>query len=742
MIKNFSIRTRLLAGFFLVAIIACLIGYVGISKIHQIGKEDTRLYENVTNPMGQLANMLNDFQKLRAVYRDTYIEKDISERQKTIQEQDDLMKDFEINSDIFEKTIDNDDANRMFSDVKSNYSDLKKTLAIYNSNLLDRKDDDALALRNSIMMNYSVSMEKSLYGLFTSKITIGKNISDENASMANVSAQFMFILIILGLVAAVLLGLLSSNSITKIIKNVNFEVKRLTKAAIDGKLQIRGEPEKINEEFRSIIYGVNETLDSVIDPLNMAANYIDRISKGDVPPKIIEEYNGDFNIIKNNLNQCIDAINLLVSDANILAKAAIDGKLQTRVEADTHFGNFRKIIEGFNHTLDAVIGPMNVTAKYIELISIGDMPEIIKDEYRGDFNKIKNNINSLISAIGQIVEKAKMVASGDLTVSLEKRSDKDELMNSLNEMVKSTSNIIIEFRKAADSIASASIEISTGSQQMSQGATEQASSSEEVSSSMEEMVSNIEQNTDNAQQTERIALAASDGIRLGNNSVEISVSAMKDIAAKIKIINDIAFQTNILALNAAVEAARAGEHGKGFAVVAAEVRKLAERSKVAADEIDELSRNGVEVSERAGKQLASLVPEIEKTTKLVQEITAASIEQNSGAGQINNAIQQLNQVTQQNAAASEEMATNAEELSQQAEQLKEIIAFFKLNYDASAEQSQFKNNTTANIRKESRYGYSYGTKSVQHIAKQKTSKGMDIKMRTANEINDGDYSHF
>jgi len=174
-------------------------------------------------------------------------------------------------------------------------------------------------------------------------------------------------------------------------------------------------------------------------------------------------------------------------------------------------------------------------------------------------------------------------------------------------------------------------------------------------------------------------LIATEGIKQGSESTNIAVDAMKNIADKIKIVNDIAFQTNILALNAAVEAARAGEHGKGFAVVAAEVRKLAERSKIAADEIDLLSKNGVEVSEKAGKKLTEIVPEIEKTARLVQEIAAASNEQNSGADQVNNAIQQLNQVTQQNAAASEEMATSSEELSSQAEELKRIISFFKVN---------------------------------------------------------------
>ncbi len=361
-----------------------------------------------------------------------------------------------------------------------------------------------------------------------------------------------------------------------------------------------------------------------------------------------------------------------------LADAAENGLLETRADLNKFEGNYKQIINGVNKTLDNIINPLNVAANYIDKISVGKIPNKITEEYKGDFNTIKNNLNNLIDAMDLISSRAKSISEGDLTVTIDKRSNEDVLMESLSNMVVKLQETVMDIINGANNIAEASMQMSSTSQQLSQGATEQASSTEEVSSSMEEMSSNIMQNSDNALQTEKISVFAVEGINKVATASNQSLNSIKDIAQKITIINDIAFQTNILALNAAVEAARAGEHGKGFAVVAAEVRKLAERSKVAADEIDVLSKASVGVTENAVKLMDGLLPEIQKTSKLVQEIAAASQEQNSGADQINGAIQQLNSVTQQNAAASEELASGAEELAGQAEQLKDVISFFQI----------------------------------------------------------------
>ncbi|MGF1584730.1 MAG: methyl-accepting chemotaxis protein [Bacteroidales bacterium] len=337
----------------------------------------------------------------------------------------------------------------------------------------------------------------------------------------------------------------------------------------------------------------------------------------------------------------------------------------------------------YTSEMTKIVAGLNITLMLITILAAALVLSVLRFIARSITGGITKGLNI-----------AEQISKGDLTVNIDQsitiqQDEIGQLGRALQLMIEKLRGIIGDIVSGADNISSASTEMSSSSQQMSQGATEQASSAEEVSSSMEEMVSNIQQNTDNAQQTEKIAQNVSSGIKKVGESAGDSLESIRNIASKINIINDIAFQTNILALNAAVEAARAGEHGRGFAVVAAEVRKLAERSKIAADEIVALAAKSVNVTEESGKLMGELIPDIEKTARLVQEITAASLEQNSGADQINNAIQQLNQVIQQNAAVSEEMATTSEELSGQADQLKETVSYFRLETGIKHRKSTF-----------------------------------------------------
>ncbi|MDY4283969.1 methyl-accepting chemotaxis protein [Xanthomonas sp. LF06-19] len=288
---------------------------------------------------------------------------------------------------------------------------------------------------------------------------------------------------------------------------------------------------------------------------------------------------------------------------------------------------------------------------------------------------------SVTRPIGKAVSVANALSEGDLSMSIEVRGRDEtaQLLLAMQRMVEKLQQVVGEVNASAQSLAGASEEVSATAQSLSQASTEQAAGVEETSASLEQMTASIAQNTDNARITDGMAAQAARETLEGGEAVVATVAAMKQIAQKIGIIDDIAYQTNLLALNAAIEAARAGEHGKGFAVVAAEVRKLAERSQVAAQEIGEVAGSSVELAEKAGQLLETIVPSIKKTSDLVQEIAAASQEQSSGVTQINAAVVQLSQITQQNATASEELAATAESMSTQAVQLQDSMAFFQLS---------------------------------------------------------------
>ena len=436
------------------------------------------------------------------------------------------------------------------------------------------------------------------------------------------------------------------------VRSMAADTRRLVEYASQGQLSERADPTRHQGEFRGILEGVNATLDAVVAPLEVAADCMARIGRGDIPEPIRQDFRGEFNAIKSSLNQGIDSIRALVDDANRLAEAAVRGELGTRADASRHHGDYRRIVDGVNRTLDAVIGPLQASKTVMLALAEGDLTHRIEGSHLGEFAVLQHAVNDSLDRLNGLVG---------------------------------------EIKRVSETLGLASHEISNGNASLAQRTDEQATSLERTHANMDDLSNSVRENAENADRASALASRAAEVAGLGGQRVRDVVATMNGISTNSRrmteitaTIDAIAFQTNILALNAAVEAARAGEQGRGFAVVAGEVRALAQRAATAAGEIRELISHstetvsaGVRLVEETGGTMDQIVESTQQVTSIVAAIANSSQRQSTDVAQVTTAVAQIDDTTQQNAALVEESAAAAESLADQARTLVTAVGRFR-----------------------------------------------------------------
>lgn len=865
---NLKIGRKIILGYLIIAAIAGGIGAMGLVGIQKISQQDIYLYEKMAKPLGELVNIVDSFQGIIGSIDDLTLAT-TPEAIDTIEIE--IFKKnsrFDSNLKTFQTTLMDPEAIQIADETYLLKDQFDATVTEIIELVRQGKAAEAAVLaRGSEFKDIYTQIEDNYRQMMELKLVIVKETAKSNQAIAASSTMITIILLVVGVILSLLLGLLIASSITKPISKIKLMIKEMSlghlgmrlnmnyqdevgemaaamdhfaddlqhvvietmhqisagdlsadiepkddqdeiipalkqtidtirgliaesvmmsQAAVAGRLELRSNADDFNGGFREILVGFNHTLDALVVPLNVAAECVSQIGCGIIPEKIEGTYYGDFETFKDSINACIDGLEalkvgnhvlglmnqndfsqsiqgdylgiyseiaesingirrllltitriagniregnlsdlpslqregkrsendrimptlvgmmeniyLLVAETETMAQIAVEGDLSHRGDSSKFRGEYATVIDGFNQTLDAIIEPIREASDVLQELAQGNLHTMVMGAYKGDHAKIKEDLNqtvvSLEAYVGEITGTLEEMGRGNLNqvITSEFRGDFSAIKNSLNDINMQLSTTLSDIDGVSAQVESGAIQISDSGQALAQGTTEQASSIQELTASIEEVADETKANAVRANEANERAMAVRENAAVGNHQMGKMVAAMAEINTSsqnisqiIKVIDDIAFQTNILALNAAVEAARAGQHGKGFAVVAQEVRNLAVRSSEAAKETTSLIEGsivkveiGTRIADETAVSLKEILNEIEKVADLVRNIAQASSDQAREIEQINQGIDQVSMVVQTNSATAEQSAAASEELSGQAQLLKQMVSAFEI----------------------------------------------------------------